>query len=251
MYESLMIISIRVPVREEYQLFIKNIQETSRKKFSLNLESASVNPLVAAFYDCVLLYAYSLNKTLSEGGNPMNGRSIARQIWNSTVPGGNKLRLTGDITINENGDREADYTLNDMDPETGIMVPIATFFGSRRIYDKRADAEINWPGKNGPPPDIPPCGFTGDAPECIPNAELSPIKIILPILLAVSVVGSVIGAFAYRKIMLEAKLADHWWKIEWSDLEFIDANHMGSSLSFSKSHNRSTPTVSSQKFFHF
>ncbi|GFV90471.1 atrial natriuretic peptide receptor 1 [Trichonephila clavipes] len=77
------------------------------------------------------------------------------------------MGLTGDITINENGDREADYTLNDMDPETGIMVPIATFFGSRRIYDKRADIEINWPGKNGPPPDIPPCGFTGDAPECI------------------------------------------------------------------------------------
>ncbi|GBM46967.1 hypothetical protein AVEN_268759-1, partial [Araneus ventricosus] len=42
--------------------------------------------------------------------------------------------------------------------------------------------------------------------------------------------------------MQEAKLADYWWKIEWSELDFFDANHTGSSLSFSKSHSRSTPT---------
>ncbi|GFU21411.1 atrial natriuretic peptide receptor 1 [Nephila pilipes] len=201
-----------------------------------------VNPIVGAFYDCVLLYAYALNKTLSEGGNPMNGRALARQIWNSTIAGGNTLRLTGDITINENGDREADYTLNDMDPETGVMVPVATFLGSTQSYHKLADIGINWPGNGGPPLDVPPCGFTGNEPECIPTAEISAVNIILPILLAVSVVGSVIGAFAYRKIILEAKLADHWWKIEWSELEFVDVNHMGSSLSFSKSQNRSTPT---------
>lgn len=40
--------------------------------------------------------------------------------------------MTGEITINENGDREADYTLNDLDPETGIMVvSFARVFSSK------------------------------------------------------------------------------------------------------------------------
>ncbi|KAF8795122.1 Atrial natriuretic peptide receptor 1 like protein [Argiope bruennichi] len=242
MYESLLIISIRVPVREEYQLFIKDMKEIAKKKFSAILESSSINPIVGSFYDCVLLYAYSLNKTLSEGENPKNGRALARQIWNSTFTGGNKLRLTGDISINENGDREADYTLNDMDPETGVMIPIATFFGSRQIYEKLDDREIHWPGNVGPPLDMPVCGFTGDSPDCMPLAMMSALNIILPVLVAVSVVGSMVGMFAYRRIMQEAKLADYWWKIEWSELDFFDASHMGSSLSFTKSHNRSTPT---------
>lgn len=38
-------------------------------------------------------------------------------MYNCFIPG-----LTGEIFINENGDREADFTLDDMDPETGVMV---------------------------------------------------------------------------------------------------------------------------------
>lgn len=58
--------------------------------------------MIGAFYDCVLLYAYSLNKTLSEGGDPMNGRAIARQIWNTTFLGGNALSkcLVCDMHLN-------------------------------------------------------------------------------------------------------------------------------------------------------
>ncbi|GBO00192.1 Atrial natriuretic peptide receptor 3, partial [Araneus ventricosus] len=41
MYESLMIISIRVPVREEYQIFINDVKETAKNKFSSILESSS------------------------------------------------------------------------------------------------------------------------------------------------------------------------------------------------------------------
>ncbi|GBO29402.1 Receptor-type guanylate cyclase gcy-28, partial [Araneus ventricosus] len=101
MYESLMIISIRVPVREEYQIFINDVKEIAKNKFSSILESSSINPIVGSFYDCVLLYAYSLNKTLSEV-EIKEILSMARQIWNST------FQWAGDISINENGDREAD-----------------------------------------------------------------------------------------------------------------------------------------------
>lgn len=40
--------------------------------------------------------------------------------------------LTGDITINENGDREADYTLNDLDPTGNMTVSLYAFKLSNR-----------------------------------------------------------------------------------------------------------------------
>lgn len=75
--------------------------------------------------------------------------------------------LTGDIFINENGDREADYTLSDLDPETGIMTPIATYYGASRLYQKIAGYEITWSGgTDRPPSDVPFCGFLGDDIRC-------------------------------------------------------------------------------------
>jgi atrial natriuretic peptide receptor A len=70
--------------------------------------------------------------------------------------------------INENGDREADYTLNDLDPETGTMRPVANYFGGRRVLEKLPGVKVHWPaGKLDPPPDIPYCGFSGEAVHCI------------------------------------------------------------------------------------
>ena len=72
-----------------------------------------------------------------------------------------------DIVLNQNGDREADYTLNDMDPETGFMIPVATYFGAKQTYEIKEGTKITWPGdKNEPPADVPRCGFDGNANEC-------------------------------------------------------------------------------------
>lgn len=81
--------------------------------------------------------------------------------------------LTGEILINRNGDREADYTLNDMDPETGFMVPVATYYGAKKTYEEISGYMITWPGKtNEAPKDVPKCGFQGDAPACRVPGEL-------------------------------------------------------------------------------
>jgi hypothetical protein len=54
-----------------------------------------------------------------------------------------------------------------MDPETGFMIPIATYYGARRVYEKLPGYEISWSGgKTEAPPDIPRCGFLNDAIEC-------------------------------------------------------------------------------------
>ncbi|OTF80601.1 hypothetical protein BLA29_013942, partial [Euroglyphus maynei] len=52
------------------------------------------------------------------------------------------------------------------------MMPVATYFGARRLFDKHSGVEIHWPKDLGPPPDVPDCGFTGDAPHCIKQEGL-------------------------------------------------------------------------------
>lgn len=49
------------------------------------------------------------------------------------------------------------------------MRPVATYFGARRLFDKYAGTEIHWPKDYGPPMDVPECGFTGEAPHCLPK----------------------------------------------------------------------------------
>src|SRR6266516_7605638 len=98
------------------------------------------------------------------GDNPADGRKLMKYLWNSTYHDG----LTGNIVINENGDREADFTFSDLDPETGIMRPIATYYGDRKVYEKIAGVQIHWPGgRDSAHPDVPYCCFTGEAIHCI------------------------------------------------------------------------------------
>lgn len=140
------------------------------------------------------MYTWAYNYTLAIGGDVRDGRTLVRRLWNMSFPNGTvQLRslnksyyaienvsqhpqwtagLTGDVLINDNGDREVDYTLNDLDPETGTMRPIATYFGARRIMDKFPGVEIHWPKNKGPPQDVPDCGFTGEAIHCLPKGSL-------------------------------------------------------------------------------
>lgn len=73
------------------------------------------------------------------------------------------------MLLNSNGDREVDYTLNDLDPETGFMRPVATYFGARRVMDKFPGVSVHWPQKKGPTVDVPDCGFQNEAPHCQPK----------------------------------------------------------------------------------
>lgn len=103
-------------------------------------------------------------------------RSCNESLLSSRLPVG----LTGDILINENGDREADYTLNDMDPETGFMVPVATYYGARKAYEASNGYVITWPSKgNQAPKDVPVCGFEGEAEACRPPGEGNGLRSLL------------------------------------------------------------------------
>lgn len=86
---------------------------------------------------------------------PLNGTRITELMWNRTIHG-----ITGDITMTENGDRVSDYSLLDMDPETGKFVVVANYIHNRGIEYIRD--KIHWSGgRETPPADQPVCGFDG------------------------------------------------------------------------------------------
>lgn len=86
-----------------------------------------MNNFISAFYDAVLLYAIALNETLAEGLDPRNGRNITSKMWDRTFVG-----ITGNVSIDKNGDRYSDYSLLDLDPQQNKFV--VSISGFRRTY---------------------------------------------------------------------------------------------------------------------
>jgi len=78
-----------------------------------------VNFFVGAFYDGVYLLGIALNETLAENGDIRDGISITRRMWDRDFMG-----ITGHVRIDDNGDRDADYSILDLDPITGRLFKI-------------------------------------------------------------------------------------------------------------------------------
>lgn len=78
-----------------------------------------MNFFVGAFYDGVYLLGIALNETLAEGGDIRDGISITRRMWDRDFMG-----ITGHVRIDDNGDRDADYSILDLDPITGRSLKI-------------------------------------------------------------------------------------------------------------------------------
>lgn len=76
--------------------------------------------------------------------------------------------VTGEVAVDYQGDRIADYSLLDMtDRENGTFHIVANYYGARQKYEPVPGSPIHWPGGR-PPPDVPKCGFRGDDPACFP-----------------------------------------------------------------------------------
>lgn len=76
--------------------------------------SLQVNFFIGAFYDGVYLLGIALNETLAKGDDIRDGISITRRMWDRDFMG-----ITGHVRIDDNGDRDADYSILDLDPITG------------------------------------------------------------------------------------------------------------------------------------
>ncbi|XP_055592109.1 atrial natriuretic peptide receptor 1 isoform X2 [Uranotaenia lowii] len=167
-YEALLRVSLLQPTSPSYQDFANQVRQRAKKDYNYTfVEDEEVNFFIGAFYDGVILLGMALNETLNEGGDIRDGTAITRKMWNRSFGG-----ITGHVRIDDNGDRDADYSILDLDPITGRFEVVAHYYGRNREYSPVKGKRIHWPGgREGPPPDIPKCGFLNNAPSCVQPSE--------------------------------------------------------------------------------
>ncbi|XP_063981286.1 atrial natriuretic peptide receptor 1 isoform X3 [Diachasmimorpha longicaudata] len=212
-YQSLLTVTARTPDNEEYLNFSREVKALAQSKYNFTFGSSLLSTFVAAFYDAVFLYALALKESLPEKPGEVNldGGNLTRRMWGKSFRG-----ITGDVTIDENGDRLADYSLLDMNPETSKFEIVANYYGANKTLEYVPGKRIHWSGgRLEPPPDTPQCGYDG---SLCPDNTL-PGYAILSIVLSSIVVGLVVvSVIIYRHYKLEAEIASMTWKVHWEDV---------------------------------
>lgn len=144
-----MLINMTTTGNSSSSYLIRSELPTTGNKIQLN-----INPYAASFYDCIQIYASVLNESFD---------MIEKQLQTSTSIGEKRNKLlstlhsrvaslvrkrrfdnmvTGTININENGDRETDYTLDDMNPMTGKFSPVILYKGDSKEIERIS--RIHW-----------------------------------------------------------------------------------------------------------
>nr|XP_027201054.1 atrial natriuretic peptide receptor 1-like isoform X2 [Dermatophagoides pteronyssinus] len=219
MWDSFMTISVHVPTSPEYSLFVSKAFRKASDEFD-GITDKNINPLLAALYDSFCFYAWAYNKSISANNNITNDNKnkgiINRYLWNNVYQNG----LTGEIFLNENGDRELDYTLNDFDSETGMMRPVMTFYGRKQLIKRVDGIRIRWPNDSIAPSDFPFCGFDDLAEHCQHKGPLAIILILCTIFSSLTLISSIAAYLIIKKIRSENDLHSNWWQVHYEEITF-------------------------------
>ncbi|XP_054713715.1 atrial natriuretic peptide receptor 1-like [Uloborus diversus] len=209
-YEALLTVTARIPDTDEYKNFSREVKQIAKTDYDYDYGQEEVNTFVTAFHEAVLLYSIALNETLADGYTAANGTHIIQKMWNRTFEG-----ITGKVTIDENGDRDADYSILDMNPDTGIFEVVANYIGTEKQVVDEPGKKFHWAGgRDSPPPDTPLCGY--DKAKC-PEKDHGHFHVMA--VLSVLVVSLLVGSGAlYRYYRREVQLASMSWKIKWEEV---------------------------------
>lgn len=165
-YTAMLTVIAEQPADSEYKAFSQQVRQVAAEQFNYTFdESVPVSSFATAFYDAVLLYAYALNDTIAEHPDTLyqalNGTLITQKMWNRQFKG-----ITGNVTIDANGDRISKYLLLDMNETTGYFEVVAEYHNQTGMQF-RAGKRIHWAGgRTDAPPDMPVCGFDGSLCPC-------------------------------------------------------------------------------------
>ena len=224
MYRSLLIISMRFnPKTQAFLQFQQSIVDRAKSEYNVTFDQNSVSVITAGFHDCILIYAKALNWSLHQNGTGFDGRGIVGRLRNFTFKEG----VSGDFFIDEKGDRQNDFNINDMNPNSMTMKPVAMYDGVTGELKLIEGESFYWPG-NKKPEDVPLCGFNGLLCKNQPSNSNS-WKIILIILSIIAIVWP-ISYFLYKKYRLEVELSTFWWKIDWNEISFDEIGRSNSTV---------------------
>ncbi|KAI8506327.1 Nitrogen permease regulator 2 [Branchiostoma belcheri] len=228
-YQALMIITMQTPNSTSYIDFSERVKMMAKQNHNYTYGPKLVNAFVGAFHDAVLLYSLALNETLANGEDPRDGTAITQRMRNRSFEGNIAIfiqsldisRISGNVTMDEKGDRENDFSLLDMvDPATGSFQIVANYHHDRgNQFEDVPGVSIHWPG-GAVPLGVPVCGFLNDGPACQPDGRLGTIAVVGISLSCLVVLVAILSYFSYRKWKLEVELTSMLWRVKWEDIVF-------------------------------
>ncbi|TRY68878.1 hypothetical protein TCAL_15075 [Tigriopus californicus] len=175
-FEAVLTVTASSSYTAEYENFSATVKRLSKRMFNYDYPE-QVSSFVANFHDAVLLYATALREVVQEQGMEAksDGKLIVTKMWNRTISG-----VSGEVNIDGNGDRKADYALLDMDPVTGEFMTVGVYRGLNSTFELNDSRPIHWPNRQGlgPPLDEPNCGFDGSRCETGMCKCLSSLRLI-------------------------------------------------------------------------
>ncbi|XP_046948928.1 atrial natriuretic peptide receptor 1 [Lynx rufus] len=250
-FRAAKIITYKEPDNPEYLQFLQQLKHLAQEKFNFTLEDGLMNTIPASFHDGLLLYIQAVTETLAHGGTFTDGEAVTQRMWNRSFQG-----VTGYWKMDSNGDRETDFSLWDMHPETGTFrqrqahvvatqlikfsqeqegieatsaeeqitrgrLPgggvVLNYNGTSRELVAVPGHELSWP-LGHPPPDIPKCGFDNEDPAC--NQDHFSTLEVLAVVGSLSLLSILtVSFFIYRKMQLERDLASELWRVRWEDVQ--------------------------------
>ena len=171
-----------------------------------------MNSFVATFHDALIVYGKAVAGIMRNGGlmEDIKGTDITSYIWNKTHQG-----VMGNLTIDSNGDRRTDFSLLDFNPEKDMFEVVKVYHGVTNSFESVGD--IDWPYREGPPLDVPHCGFDGML--CNTRGKQI-VAILLCLSLALLVIMLVASLFIFRHYKIEADIASMTWKIDINEIRF-------------------------------
>lgn len=208
-------------------------------------EDEQISQFVSAFHDAVLLFARALNRSIIEFGSdalmqPLNGTRLTELMWGESFQG-----ITGNVKIDSNGDRRSDYSLLDMNPNSGHFEIVANYFDGTGLAFVEGK-KIHWAGgRSEPPADKPECGFDN---SLCPEKNSTTMLAILSLILGLTVViMGVVSLLTYRHYRLEAEISSMTWRVNWNEVIPVPlANQIRGSL-----HSRAGSLLVSEKSAEF
>nr|XP_046910972.1 atrial natriuretic peptide receptor 1-like isoform X1 [Dermatophagoides farinae] len=215
-YQSLLILSLNQPPGEHYKSFSDQVKYLALKEYNFEYNEQMVNYFTASFHDSVILLCKSLRENQPYSINQKSStivdlrKKILKSMKNVTFSG-----ISGNVTIDLEGDRIADYALLDQtDPETGLFEVALRYYGATQTYE--SIKKIHWP--NGKvPKDFPKCGFDGAICKRITFLGITIVTIVTVLFILILLV-----VFILRKIKYKFALANMSWKIRWDEIEQIN-----------------------------
>ncbi|OQV25683.1 putative Receptor-type guanylate cyclase gcy-28 [Hypsibius exemplaris] len=131
-YRSLFVVSLANVKTPEHDRFSQDVKSLAARQYNYTYsENENINPFAMSEYYAMKILGVVLNETVTIDGvaAASDGAGLSKRMWNRTYN-----ILGRQIVLDENGDRVADWVVNQLDPGGNAFRPVLQWSSSMKIF---------------------------------------------------------------------------------------------------------------------